>query len=139
MFWIHFIGTLEVHKNLADADFWPLFQKAARGRLLTTCCRSCFFGVQINSSALETFTKVLSARSIKLCYRETWLLSVVPSVTQVVTISYMICLLIKRHSLSALPSTPPTCRVTSLSAAAFGWRLRLWLSTDFADLDFRLG
>ena len=51
---------------------------------ITTLSRCCCVGVQINSSALETFTNVLSARSIKLRYRENL-------VTKRSTFSYLSC------------------------------------------------
>ncbi len=91
MFWIHFIGMLEVHKSLAEADFWTcLVRRLPRQFIQNTnnnnnyILRCCWVGVQINSSALETFTKVLHDRSIKPRYRENL-------VTKHSTFSYLSC------------------------------------------------
>ncbi len=60
------------------------FRRLHKGRNFTTFRRCCLFGVQINSSALETFTKVLRDRTIKSRYRENL-------VTKHSTFSYLSC------------------------------------------------
>jgi hypothetical protein len=88
MFWIHLIGTLEVHKAMR--------MQTSENFISEGCTRQSLFKwlhivdvvvlgfKSINSSALETFTKVLHDRSIKLRYRENL-------VTKRSTFSYLSC------------------------------------------------
>ncbi len=88
MFSIHFIGMLEVHKSLADADFGTCkFRRLPRQFtiiIITTFSRCCCVGVQINSSALETVTKVCAWQVDKVTLWENL-------VTKHSTFSYLSC------------------------------------------------
>ena len=82
-------GTLKVHKSLWEADFCFFLTEGCQRQNFNYILQMLFLWGSNQFQCFNDITKVKCAEQVKAHYRITLLLSIVPSVTYVVSISFI--------------------------------------------------